>query len=317
MNTEAWDAVGLGAAPRDITVRLDLFPGPDQKVAARAFAETGGGPVPTALVTLARLGRRCFLAGVVGDDDAGRLIRDALQREGVRTDALAVRPGFISPTSVILVEPDGRRRVAECGQRRIPYEEQDLAPVLAALDRCRALLVDARLPEPQIRAARRAREAGALVMLDCGHPRPGVAEILALCDIAIVSHSYARSLHGDAWDARDVLTDLWERLPSSGRRIAGLTRGDRGCLILTAKGELVDVPGVPVDIVDTTGAGDVFHGAFLHSLLAGEPASSAARFANVAAALSCRGLTGRAPLPPESEIRAAMEAPGPPAREEG
>jgi sulfofructose kinase len=300
-----WDAVGLGAAPRDITVRLDPFPAADQKVAARDFAETGGGPVPTALVTLARLGRRCLFGGVVGDDDAGRLIRDGLQQEGVRTDALIVRPGLTSPASVILVEPDGRRRVAECGQSALPYGEDDAALLLADIDRCRALLVDARLPVPQLAAARRAREAGALVMLDCGHPRPGVEDLLAQCDIAIVSHSYPRRLHGGSYDARDFLTGLQARLAASGRRIAGLTRGDRGCLLLTGAGALVDLPAVNVEVVDTTGAGDVFHGAFLHEILSGSDPADAARFANAAAGLSCRALTGRAPLPPIDQIRAA------------
>jgi sugar/nucleoside kinase (ribokinase family) len=136
-----------------------------------------------------------------------------------------------------------------------------------------------------------------------------VEEILALCDIAIVSHAYPRRLHGGRYDAAAFLADLRAGLPAGGRRIAGVTRGERGCLIMDGDGRVVDIPAVPVRAVDTTGAGDVFHGAFLHAILSGEDATAAACFAGAAAALSCLALTGRAPLPPEEEIRAVMPRP--------
>ncbi|MGH9867123.1 MAG: PfkB family carbohydrate kinase [Candidatus Polarisedimenticolia bacterium] len=303
MDAAALDVVGIGIAPRDITVLIDPLPPADAKGLALDFAESGGGPVPTALVTLARLGHRCVLGGVVGNDAAGRLVNAGLRSEGVGTQGLVVRDGLATPTSVILVESGGRRRVCEWNQRDLPLGPEDLTPLHPLLARCRALLVDARFPEAQIDAARRAREAGALVMLDCGHPRPGVDELLSLCDVAILSASYMHTVHGARHDPAVFLHSLRARLAPGGLRLAGLTLGPDGCLIVDDDTTAVHVSAPSVDALDTTGAGDVFHGALLHELLRGAPAIEAASFANAAAALSCRALTGRAPLPREPEIR--------------
>ncbi|MFQ5700753.1 MAG: PfkB family carbohydrate kinase [Acidobacteriota bacterium] len=297
------DAFGLGLAVRDLTVRLDPVPAADEKVTARGFAESGGGPVPTALVTLARLGRRCAFAGVVGTDDAGAFIEQDLRREAIDTSCLLRRDDAGSATSVILVEPGGARRVCEWGQKDLPFSAGDLRSALPLLDDCEFLLIDARLPEAQREAAARVRRRGGRVVLDCGHPRPGVEPLLQVTDVAIFSHSYPRSLHGERFDAERFVGWLRERLAPGGPRIAGLTLGRAGCLIARPGGAVTRVPGLPVHAVDTTGAGDVFHGAFVHRLLDGASATDAARFANAAAALSCRQLTARAPLPDAAAIR--------------
>ena len=297
------DAAGIGVAVRDLTVALAEFPSPDTKVRAQAFAESGGGPVPTALVTMARLGDRAAFAGVVGHDAAGAFLLEDLRREGVDVRGVAVRGGLSSPTSVILVEKDGRRTVCEWRQDDLPLAPSDLAPFEPALERCRLLLVDARLPDAQIDAARRVRARGAIVMIDCGHPRPGVEALLPLCDVAVLSQSYPRSLLGTGFDPRAFVEEMSRSLAAEGLRIAGLTLGPEGCLISAAGGAPVRIEGIRIQAVDTTGAGDVFHGALAHALLGGADSIDAARFANAAAAAKCLGLTGRAPLPPDAEIR--------------
>jgi len=292
------DVIGIGVAVRDLTVLLDEFPRPDEKYRARGFFESSGGPVPTALVTLARLGRRVAFRGVVGDDPVGAFIIDDLQREGVDVEGVVRRPGLRSPSSVILVE-GGRRTIFEGWQTDLPLAVEDVLP----LPSCRYFLADVRLPQVQIEAARQARSLDTQVVLDCGHPRPGVEEILSLTDVAILSHTYPRALGGDTHDAASFLDELHDKLAEGGHRIAGLTLGPEGCAIRSADSSTVWIPGHKVQAVDSTGAGDVFHGAFLHALLAGETPEVAARFANAAAALKCEGMTGRAPIPSEKEIR--------------
>lgn len=296
------DAVGLGVAVRDLTVLLDSFPRPDAKVRARDFAESGGGPVPTALVTMARLGARTAFAGVVGDDPAGSFLVEGLEREGVDVSAVARKADCPTPASLILVEKEGRRTVCEWRQSDLPFREEDLERITPLLGRTRLLLVDARLSRVQLEAARRVRRAGGLVMLDCGHPRAGVEDLLRESDIAILSHSYPRELQGDRFAPEAFALSLAAGLAPSGPGIAGVTLGARGCVIASG-GETFRIPGHRVTAIDTTGAGDVFHGAFAHALLRGEDPLQAARFANAAAALKCLGLTGRAPIPPEAEIR--------------
>src|SRR3972149_4684089 len=112
MAVKAWDAIGIGLAVRDITVLLDRYPNPDEKMRARELHESGGGPAPTALVTLARLGRKTALSATVGDDAVGRFLLEGLVRENVDVSPVAVRGGFVSPTSVILVD-NGRRTILE------------------------------------------------------------------------------------------------------------------------------------------------------------------------------------------------------------
>jgi sulfofructose kinase len=305
------EVLGIGVAVRDVAVRLDAFPETDRKYQARELRETGGGPVPTALVTLARLGRKVAFAGVVGDDAAGSFIEEGLRREAIDVGGVIRREGFASPSSVIVVE-NGRRTILEYSQYDLPLSLAELEATGVRLEGHGAFLADARLVEIQLEVARRVRASGGLVVLDVGHPREGVDDLLGLTDIAILSHSFPETVHGEDYDAEEFLVRLWERLPEGGPRVAGLTLGEQGCALYTRDDGFVRIPGHQVESVDSTGAGDVFHGAFVHALLNGDSVVESARFANAAAALSCGGMSGRFPLPAEAEIRRFARRPARP-----
>jgi ribokinase len=297
---KAWDAIGIGLAVRDVSVLVDRYPQPDEKMRARELHESGGGPVPTALVTLGRLGRKTALSATVGDDAVGRFLLDGLTREKVDVSAVSVRSDFVSPTSVILVE-GGRRTILEPPRGvDFPLDWSDVRKL--PLGDASALLVDARVVEVQIRAAREVRRAGGLVVLDCGHPRAGVEDLIAESDIAILSATYPEALHGGDADIESFLARVQESLPRSGPAIAGVTLGASGCVMLSREEGFLRAEAPAVRAVDTTGAGDVFHGAFLHAFLKTGSVESSARFANAAAARKCEGMTGRAPIPAEEEI---------------
>jgi ribokinase len=302
---KAWDAIGIGLAVRDVSVLMDRYPEADEKIRAREIHEAGGGPVPTALVTLARFGRKTTLSALVGDDAVGRFILEGLSRENVDIGPVTVKPGYESGTSVIIVE-NGRRTILEAPRGvGFPLEWEDVRKL--PLDDCSALLLDARVPEVQVRAARIARAAGALVVLDCGHPREGVDELVTECDVAILSHTYPQTLHGGDVDVPDFLQELGGRLPRSGPAVAGVTLGPDGCAMLSREEGYIRLEAHPVQALDTTGAGDVFHGAFAHAFLQTGSVERSARFANVTAATKCRGMSGRAPIPSEEEVwRLAM-----------
>jgi ribokinase len=297
---KAWDAIGIGLAVRDVSVLLDRYPRPDEKIRALEIHESGGGPVPTALVTLARLGRKTALAALVGDDSVGRSILEELERENVDVEAVAVRTGYSSSTSVILVE-NGRRTILEAPQGvGFPLEWDDVRKL--PLEDASALLLDARVPEVQLKAASHARKAGALVVLDCGHPRDGVDALLAVSDVAILSHTYPRALAGDDFDVEEFLEGIRERLPRSGPAIAGITLGADGCAFLERGEGFFALDARPVEALDTTGAGDVFHGAFVHAFLETGSLRKSAQFANATASFKCAGMTGRAPIPKAEEL---------------
>ena len=297
-----WDAIGVGLVVRDFFVLMDRYPGADEKLRANEIHEAGGGPVPTALVTMARFGRKTTMAGVVGDDLGGRFIVDGLANEHVDTEPVIVRDGFESPTSVIVVE-NGRRTIFEAPHGvDFPMTWDDVKSL--PFDDCDALLVDARKVDVQLQAAARVREAGGIVVLDCGHPRVGVDELVALTDVAIFSHTYPLAL-GE--DVEAFVRHTVDKLPSGGPAIAGVTLGADGCALMSRDEPFLRIPGVSVDALDSTGAGDVFHGAFTHAYLKTKSVKEAGRFANLAAARKCEGMTGRAPLPPEEHLWADLE----------
>lgn len=304
-----WDAIGIGLVVRDFFVLMDRYPASDEKLPAREIRETGGGPVPTALVTMARFGCKTAIAGVVGNDLAGRFLVDDLEREHINIDAVAVRKGFETPTSVIIVVGNGRRTILEAPRGvGFPLTWDDVRAM--PFDDCGALLLDARKIDVQLQAAERVREAGGLVVLDCGHPRDGVDDLVALSDVVIFSHTYPSALFGPDYDVEDFVRQTLDKLPAGGPAIAGVTLGAEGCALASRDDPFFRLPGIAVEALemdmDTTGAGDVFHGAFTHAFLKTKSLRDAARFANLTAARKCEGMTGRAPLPPEKELWAQL-----------
>lgn len=284
---------------------MDRFPQVDEKRPAREIHEAGGGPVPTALVTMARFGRKTAISGVVGDDIGGRFILDGLQRENVNTDHVAVREGFESPTSVIVVE-QGRRTIFEAPQGvGFPLSWDDVREL--PFDDCDALLLDARKVDVQLEAAERVRSAGGLVVLDCGHPRDGVDELVTRTDVAIFSHTYPKSLFGDDYDVERFVRDTVTKLPEGGPAVAGVTLGADGCALASRDEPFFRLPGVRVEALDTTGAGDVFHGAFALGIASGRTEADSVRLGSAAAAITCMRFGGRSGIPSRDEVETFLE----------
>ncbi len=294
-----YDVVGVGIASLDMIGVAAAEPQLGAKQALSSWVEMGGGPVATALAAIARMGGRAALASAVGDDAYGARILAGLRAAGVDVDAVPVRPGG-SHVAFVLAEP-GR-------DRRTVWWHHDRA-VLAGLrlDRdlisaARALLIDTHLPEAALTAARWMRATGGLVMIDAERVREGTRELLPLCDLIVVSQRFGREATGVAepWEAARALH-------SSYGRMALVTCGAEGSWC-AHEGELFHTPAFEVEPVDTTGAGDVFHGALLYALLRDNPLRAAIRYASAAAALSCRSLGGRGSLPTVGEVEAMLGA---------
>ena len=266
--------VCVGLATRDTIFALPRHPQAEDRVVAEGLASAGGGPAATAAVTLARLGVDVAFVGAVGDDDAGREIREGLGREGVDIEDLRVLPGARSPQSAILVSGAERAIVHYPGTAEI-------APSPAAIERMRAAdWVHAD------HAGYGAVPEGARLSVDGGNPIPE----LDLSCVALYSPT-AASLDGTPEDAL-----------AAGAELVVVTRGAQGCTAYTRDGA-VEAPAAPLDDpVSTLGAGDVFHGALLAALVGGRALADALAFANRAAALSCRALDGRSAIPTLQEV---------------
>ncbi len=295
--------VGIGQCSWDYLAVVDSFPAVDTKVEVRDWQEQGGGPVATALVALTRLGIPCDFYGITGDDPEGEKIRGSLLAEGVSTTGLLTRENAASQTAFIAIEEG-------TASRTIFWRRPSGMPLLpdelphGFLDPCDFLLLDGLLAEASLFAARQARERGVPVMLDAGRSRPGMLETARHCDYVVASEQFALDL---GWDG--TTHGLHALAVSVGPGVFTVTRGNLGS-ITWHDGELIAIPAFPVAAVDTTGAGDVFHGGYIFGLLRGMDLADTIRFASAMAAMKCTRLGGRAGIPGEQEVAGFLERHG-------
>ncbi len=294
----AFDVIGLGFTSVDYIGIVPELPRLDEGTRILDFTRQGGGPVAQALVTLARLGASAGFVGRVGDDEAGAFMRRGLANEGVDLSRLQVERGATSGQCIILVH-------AATGKRSICFHPGTISPIDAdALDAgylCsgRFLHLDGYAPQAAMRAATVARAAGVQVCLDAGGFGPHIADLAAVADVLIAGEQCARVVGGG--DYRDGAC----RLLAMGPGIVTVTLGADGSFTKTREEEF-SYPAFAVPVVDTTGAGDVFHGAYLFGLLQGWSLEAVVPFASAAAALKCQQLGGRAGIPNYSAVVAFL-----------
>lgn len=294
------DVVGIGENATDIVMRLGAFPAPGTKVKVESLSRSAGGSVATALVACRRLGLRVRYLGSVGDDDAGRFQLASLRREKMDLRWLRTVQGARSRVSHIILDGSTGERVVLW--ERDPRLALGAAAVRAeALVGARALHLDAIDLEASRRAARLAREAGIPVVADLDTAYPGIGRLLPLVDYLIVSSDFLAPATGE----RDPFPALRRLAHDSGARLVGVTLGADGVLVLT-EGRFLYSPGFHVDAVDTTGAGDIFHGAFIYGLLAGWNLAAILDFSNAMAALNSMAFGARGGISSERAARRLM-----------
>ncbi|MBN1315823.1 MAG: hypothetical protein JXA42_10155 [Anaerolineales bacterium] len=289
--------VGIGFAVIDYLGIVSRMPKFDdiRAVGVEDWLVSGGGPVGTALVAAARLGLRAAYIGVMGDDMIGNQVRREFIREGVDVSNLRRRPGYRSPTTLVLVEEGTGRRAF------ISFRESGTEMALTHSDRrmiesARILHLDGWYTDLGLPAARTAKEAGVLVSLDAYRITEETSEWVALSDILIAAEPFPGEFTGlsDLKQASEALLDM-------GPSLVVTTLSERGCFVVNRE-KAFHAPGIKVAVVDTTGAGDAFHGGFLYGLLQGWDLARIAHFANAVGALTCRALGGRTSIPTLSEL---------------
>lgn len=286
--------VGIGQCSWDYLATVDSFPASDTKAEVGNWQEQGGGPVATALVTLARLGIPCNFHGVVGNDPEGEKIIQSLHGEGIGISGLVRREQAVSQKAFIAIEKHSAKRTIfwqrPSGTPLLPDELPE-----SAFDDCCFLLLDGLMPEVSLIAAEKARGSGIPVMLDAGKVRPGMLEIAGLCDYLVASEQFARDL---GWN--DNPASFQRQAMSLGAPVVTITLGAQGS-ITYQDGEMIITPAFQVEALDSTGAGDVFHGAYIFGLLRGLDLADTIRFASAVSAMKCRRIGGRAGIPNTTE----------------
>ncbi|MGH9353570.1 MAG: carbohydrate kinase family protein, partial [Terriglobia bacterium] len=271
------DVVGLGQNAVDTVLEVQAFPALGGKERVLSVSRQAGGQVATALVACRRLGLTARYIGKVGDDDAGRLQLESLWREGVNVDHAGVIPGAATQFGEIIVDrTTGERTVFWDRDSRLSIRPEEITPEM--ISTARALHLDGCDVEAALAAARTAREYGIPVFADLDTAYSQIDTLFPYIDYLIASANFLPAVTGE----KDPFRVLPLVVKEYGTRVCGMTLGKDGAL-LYSEGQFVYSPGFVVETVDTTGAGDVFHGALIHGLLTGWPLPRILDFSNAMA----------------------------------
>jgi ribokinase len=288
-------------AALDILLRSHELPTWEQGVRMQSVALEGGGPVATALVAVSRLGVRAGFVGTYGSDRLGQIKLGTLVENGLDVSRAVQRPGEEDQAVLVCVH-------AETGERVFSgFEHSRRQPLIPGeLDReyitsAQWLHLEGYHADAALQAARWMHEAGKQVMLDGSSTRGPVPNrmraLVEEADVLICGSGFGPALTGLPQDASpDNLWRVGEAIVRMGPRIVVQTEGVMGSYTVTRE-ERFHVPAFEVDVVDTTGAGDVFHGAFLVGLLHGWDVRTVARFSTAVSAIKCTQLSGRRGIP--------------------
>ena len=292
---KTYDCVGLGIIVLDHLISVTRYPESNSKNIIKSHTLQGGGPVPTALAVLGTLGKSTRLIAKLDDDyQADFLVRE-LHDFHVETDYIVHDDNINTPEAFIMIdERNGDRTVLlnRC-------KEADLTPddvPINVIKKCAFLHLDGHETEAALCAAQVAKEHGVLVSIDIGSDRFIPDELLQCVDVAIVSESFA-----DAQLVKNNPLKSAEKLLSFGPKISGVTCGERGCYFANP-GQFFYQPAFPVNVIDSTGAGDVFHGASLYALMNNFSLRHTAVFASATAALACTKIGGKSGIPSLDDI---------------
>lgn len=268
------------------------------KYVANNYTEVGGGPAATAAVAAAKLGADVDFIGRVGDDDTGSRLLAELESLGVNTRFTRIFKGARSSQSAVLVDASGERIIANYPSPDLPEEADWLQDI--DFSQWDVVLADVRWHDGAKQALTLARQQGVTTILDADITPQNIADLVALSDHAAFSAPGLQRMTQIA-EAESAL----KKAQTLTNGHVYVTQGKDGCYWLE-KGALSYLPAFQIDVVDTTGAGDVFHGALAVGLAQNQPAQEAVRFASAVAALKCTRPGGRAGIPDCDQTRSFL-----------
>jgi len=297
----SFDVVGIGLNATDTVILVPHFPPYAGKVAFDHEMMSPGGQVASAMVTCARLGLRTRYIGTIGDDERGRIQWDSLANTGIDLEHVQVRKGVSNQTAYIIIDrTTGERTVfwSRPEQLRLQAGEIREEMIVSA----RLLHIDGHDTEAVEKAAQIARAHGMPVTVDVDTIYPGFERVLPH-----VTHLIASQEWPVAWTKEKDALHALERIQKEYRiPLAAMTLGSYGALALE-NGTVHYAPAFVVNCTDTTGAGDVFHGAFCYAVLEGMTMPKALEFSNAMAAINCRALGARGGIGTLADARLLIE----------
>lgn len=295
------DVVGIGIPYYDMVINVSKMPGLDGAAGANEAFYQGGGKVATAMAAAARLGRSAGMMAKVGENHRGQFIINDFRYNGVDTSAIIVdAPGTSSPFCLSLSEEEHKTRIfigkegtaGELLPEEIDYEY---------LGKAKYLHLENGRPASAT-AALFAREHGIVTVMDADNYQEGIVKLLPCLDVFIASEFFYRDMFGDL-----PYEEGCRKLLEAGPSTAIVTLGSRGSVGMTAQDGFFRTESFQVPVRDTTGAGDVFHGAYIVGLLEGMDAPECARFASAVSAIKCTCFGGRTGIPNRDTVQRFLE----------
>ena len=300
---EKIQAIGLGQACVDYLGTLPSYPQEDGKVELTDLQMQCGGPASTALVTLARLGIPTTFLGSISNDPSGLRISENLKNEGVDVSCLKVTSGHTSQFAFIAVTKKMGNRTIFWHRGSVPHlKPKDVD--IGFFSKAKILHLDGLMIEASMEAATQAKALGMTVVLDAGTMRERSKKLVALVDILIASERFATPLAGIEATNEIALRTLHELGPKQ----VVITLGKKGSIGLNEQGIIVRQAAFQVRAKDTTGAGDVYHGAYIYGLLQGWDMPQCMRFASATAALKCKKIGAQTGIPELNSVYEFMKA---------
>jgi len=295
-----FDVVGVGLNATDTMLIVPRFPPYAGKAPFEREIVSPGGQVASAMVACARLGLRAKYIGTIGDDQRGDIQWASLQSTGVNLDHVQRRKGCPNQSAYIIVDrSSGERTVFWNRPECLALDPDEIIP--EQITCARLLHIDGHDTAAVARAAGIAHQHGIPVTVDVDTIYHGFDRVLPFVDYLVASSEFP-----SAWTGRSDPFGALETLQEEyGMRVASMTLGAHGALARTG-GHYFYAPGYVVDCVDTTGAGDVFHGAFCYAVLQRMPMLAALEFCNAMAALNCTALGARSGIRGIGDIRELM-----------
>ncbi len=288
--------VGIGACVADTLILLPTYPTEDTKMKADSVKQVGGGPVATGLTAASRLGASCAYLGVLSEDATGNFLQADFQKYGVDTSLVQTYAGHRSFTSCIWLSAEGGSRTCAFDRGDLPGLKLGEAEK-AAIREAEILMVDGNDMAAAIEAATYAHTVGTKVLYDAGGLYAGVENLLPHADILIPSEEFALG-HTGTTEAAEAAKVLYERYHPE---VVVITCGKRGGILYD--GESVKAyPIYPAEVVDSNGAGDVFHGAYAAGRTFGYTYEQCCHYASAVSALKCTGVGARESVPEQGTV---------------
>ena len=282
-----FDIICMGNASMDSLAILPHYPKLDERIQVKSLTEQGGGEAATAAVTISRMGATVSFIGKIGNDRTGFFIQEELKKEGVDISRIIVEKGKFSLFAFIAIDEKTGKRTIFWQRGASLIKPSELArPFITS---CSLLHLDHRNVEAVTVAAEWAKKAGIPVTLDLDLLNSSMEKLVGKTDVVMGSETLANQLSSCQSTAAAQILRM-------GPNVAVFTFGSKGCLVKSSEEEFHQ-PAMKVKVVDTTGAGDVFRGAFAYGIFRKWPLRKTAKFATIAAGIKCTKVGGRSGIP--------------------